>query len=818
MQSRQVGFFNQIAALLHKRFIILLRAPLAELAFFAIPLIVAGACNTFLSSAHNTITCDVNSRFSKQKYSQTSADVPFDFPLVGEQEFLAAAPGYNSFLQGQASWAQDPTTALELINATVSSGLHFLNSFDEFYGYIEANYSQIVPGGLSLSNNPTLAYQADSSSGVYYGPLILNLFTNLLVNGSQTIIANYSPFQISWVTNTGNVLQFITYFGLSLAVAPAFAGLYPTFERLSKVRAMQYSNGLRVVPLWTAYLLFDMVLIVVLSAICLGIIMSAISGIYGPGYLFLVFMLYLTTASLLSFVVSLFVQSQLAAFAVVAAYEAVFVLIYLIGYLTTQTFGHPATIERNVRIIYFTVAAISPSQSLMRSLFIAFNIFGILCGSQKSITYMGDILAYGGPVLYLIVQICLLFGFLIWWESGLHRRMITHQFQKLGKIITKLFHTVFKPRDWNLDSQDPLDTEEKTADNNALETEVLQEERFVEENLDRYASGLALVKISKEYGGKRVVDDISFGVERGECFALLGPNGAGKTTTFNMVRGEVAPTQGDVLVTGISVTRERAVARTRLGVCPQFDAMDKLSVEEVLHFYARLRGVYGQRNQAAAVQAHVDRLIVSVDLDRFRTRMASKLSGGNKRKLSLAVALIGNPSVLLLDEPSSGMDAFAKRLMWRTLAAVAPGRATVLTTHSMEEADALAGRAGILARKMRALGTVAHLRGRYGDVVHVHIVCRDAPLSSIVEMKRVVEIIGKLFPGSQSEDRMYQGQVKVAVPLGSGFSVARVFQVLEEHKDQMGIRSYSVFPTRLEEVFLKIVGNTEEEEEASTHD
>lgn len=174
-----------------------------------------------------------------------------------------------------------------------------------------------------MSNNPTLAYQADSSSGVYYGPLILNLFTNLLVNGSQTIIANYSPFQISWVTNTGNVLQFITYFGLSLAVAPAFAGLYPTFERLSKVRAMQYSNGLRVVPLWTAYLLFDMVLIVVLSAICLGIIMSAISGIYGPGYLFLVFMLYLTTASLLSFVVSLFVQSQLAAFAVVAAYEAV---------------------------------------------------------------------------------------------------------------------------------------------------------------------------------------------------------------------------------------------------------------------------------------------------------------------------------------------------------------------------------------------------------------------------------------------------------------------------------------------------------------
>lgn len=197
--------------------------------------------------------------------------------------------------------------------------------------------------------------------------------------------------------------------------------------------------------------------------------------------------------------------------------------------------------------------------------------------------------------------------------------------------------------------------------------------------------------------------------------------------------------------------------------------------------------------------------------------MASKLSGGNKRKLSLAVALIGNPSVLLLDEPSSGMDAFAKRLMWRTLAAVAPGRATVLTTHSMEEADALAGRAGILARKMRALGTVAHLRGRYGDVVHVHIVCRDAPLSSIVEMKRVVEIIGKLFPGSQSEDRMYQGQVKLPFHLGP------VFQWLEFSRCWRNIKTkwefdLTVFSQLGWKKYFKIVGNTEEEEEASTHD
>merc|ERR1711977_756619 len=133
------------------------------------------------------------------------------------------------------------------------------------------------------------------------------------------------------------------------------------------------------------------------------------------------------------------------------------------------------------------------------------------------------------------------------------------------------------------------------------------------------------------------------------------------------------------------------------------DAMDQMTVVEHLQFYARVRGV-------PDVEHNVREVIRAVGLESFSSRMAAKLSGGNKRKLSLGIALIGNPTVLLLDEPSSGMDAAAKRVMWKTLAAVVPGRSLLLTTHSMEEADALADRAGIMAKRMLAMGTPDGLR------------------------------------------------------------------------------------------------------------
>lgn len=824
VDTKPVSFMTQLLSMFQKRYIIFRRSPLPEIVFFVLPILVCGVTNPFLSDFPGSF-CQSSGRYEVQKYTAFDPSDTLSIPIAPSQAYEARQQGLDSFLFGLTSYASGSAAALDQTTSIFNNDSTILGTSGDWSNYFQSNYSFINPGGVDLDNN-IVAYKANSAGGVFNSQLMLNLLTNMQANGTVSIVANFSPFQVPWVLNTGKILQFAIYFGLALACAPAFASLYPTYERLSNVRAMQYSNGLRVTPLWTAYLFFHFWLVVLISIICTAIIASSLQHINGAGYLFVVFMLYGLASVLMSYVISLFVKSQLAAFAVAAAYQAAYLLIYLIGYLSTQTFGAPSLIDSEILIIHFTISLISPISSLARALFLAVNLFGILCIKTGQINYMGDIRAYGGPILYLTVQCLLLYGFLIWYESGRFRL-------NLG---------------WSSWLKNPLrrksrSTSDSTADFDGPEkivpSDVLDEVQRVEASTAHFEDGLALLHVHKSFDTNHVVNDVSFGVEKGECFALLGPNGAGKTTTFNMIRGELPMTDGEIYVTGIPVSSQRTEARSRLGVCPQFDAMDKMTVEEILAFYAKIRGINRKE-----VKAHVDRIITAVGVGRFRTRMASKLSGGNKRKLSLGVALIGNPRVLLLDEPSSGMDAFAKRIMWKTLASVARGRSIVLTTHSMEEADALANRAGIIARRMLTCGTTDDLRSKHGQNYHVHIVLKSAPASTTEEMDQVVNWVQTVLPGAAVEDRMYQGQIKMAIPISSGTTtttggsaaedeeiltekqsvstdakspteqntavtthkVSEIFGILEQSKTDMGIDTYSVSHTSLEEVFLKIVG------------
>jgi len=229
----------------------------------------------------------------------------------------------------------------------------------------------------------------------------------------------------------------------------------------------------------------------------------------------------------------------------------------------------------------------------------------------------------------------------------------------------------------------------------------------------------------------------------------------------------------------------------------------------------------------------------AVGLEPYADRMAAKLSGGNKRKLSLGMALTGNPSVLLLDEPSSGMDAASKRVMWRTLASVVHGRSIVLTTHSMEEADALAKRAGIMAGRMLALGTTDYLRRKHGDAYYVHLVHRSAPHTPNEEMESIRRWIVNEFPAAVVEEKTYHGQLRFSVPtsaprkasmidekkavdkispVSQGSDASRMFNLLEQNKVDLGIEYYSVSQATLDQVFLSIVGKHNVEEEGDRRD
>jgi len=466
-------------------------------------------------------------------------------------------------------------------------------------------------------------------------------------------------------------------------------------------------------------------------------------------------------------------------------------LLYFIAFMSVLTYAPASEIDDQINIVHFAFSVPLPIGSLARALYVAVNFFSVSCRGQEFATNPGELTLYGGPILYLIVQSICYFLLLLWWDSGRFRLALP----------------------WKRASTANSDSEHDVGAAGA-------EKQYINAEISRVGSsndGLRVIDITKSFSRKMVaVENVTFGVPRGEVFALLGPNGAGKTTTINMIRGDMAPNSGEIFVENIPVTRRRAEARSHLGVCPQFDAMDRMTVVEHLRFYAQVRGVKD-------VEHNVSQVIRAVGLEAFQTRMGEKLSGGNKRKLSLGIALMGNPTVLLLDEPSSGMDAAAKRTMWKTLASVQKGRSLVLTTHSMEEADALASRAGILAKKMLAVGTSDDLRKRWGDGYYIHLVLKSAPASTEAEMHSVKDWIQGRFRGAVVEQRSFHGQVRYSVPIWrgenedgdditptaasqrGGSGVNRIFKALEEAKEALGLEYYSVSQTTLGVFFLLLL-------------
>lgn len=211
------------------------------------------------------------------------------------------------------------------------------------------------------------------------------------------------------------------------------------------------------------------------------------------------------------------------------------------------------------------------------------------------------------------------------------------------------------------------------------------------------------------------VERISFGLDYGECFALLGVNGAGKSTTFKSLTGDVLPTNGEITIAGYDIQREFKEARKLIGYCPQKDAIfPLLTPEEHLWFYAKIKGI-----PEALREEVVERSIVEMNLKEHRVKPAGTLSGGNKRKLSVAIATLGNPPIILLDEPSAGMDPEARRFMWTVVERISQRdkkSAVILTTHSMEEAEALSTKMGIMVRGgiFRCYGSSQHIKNKYG--------------------------------------------------------------------------------------------------------
>ncbi|XP_071145778.1 phospholipid-transporting ATPase ABCA1-like isoform X2 [Mytilus edulis] len=305
-----------------------------------------------------------------------------------------------------------------------------------------------------------------------------------------------------------------------------------------------------------------------------------------------------------------------------------------------------------------------------------------------------------------------------------------------------------------------------------------------------------LTKVYRLHGKKGrniAVDRSCFGVPNGQCFGLLGVNGAGKTTTFKMLTGDVDATQGNATLNGHSILKDLEKVRLDLGYCPQFDAFDPLLTgREILCFFARLRGI-----QEKDIKQITEWGIRKLGLIQYGDKRSGDYSGGNKRKLSTAISLIGNPSVIFMDEPTTGMDPHARRFLWNCINnIVKDGRSVVLTSHSMEECEALCNRLAIMVNgRLKCIGSTQHLKNRFGNGYTVIIrVAGEIPV-----LEPVKDFMANVFGDpelKEEHNNMLQYQ------LNSKIKLSRIFGQMEAVRDNLNIEDYSVSQTTLDQVFI----------------
>jgi ABC-2 type transport system ATP-binding protein len=299
---------------------------------------------------------------------------------------------------------------------------------------------------------------------------------------------------------------------------------------------------------------------------------------------------------------------------------------------------------------------------------------------------------------------------------------------------------------------------------------------------DEYA--IVVEALSKRYGDLRAVNDVSFTVKKGEVFAFLGPNGAGKTTTVEIIATIRTPTSGKVSVLGMDVTEKKRDIIPRIGVLPQgFSSFDRITVRESIEYYSRL---FGCKN------TDVDALMDLANLRDKRDVQFKKLSGGLKQRLGIAIALVNDPEVVFLDEPTTGLDPHARRAVWDVLLGLkSRGKVVFLTTHYMEEAELLADTVAIISKgRIVAIGAPDELIERNAEYMCLTLKSLDA---------KALETIEKMGFAPVMDTR---SNIKVRVKHGD--DVQEILSAIK--RGGMSLPGLDVRKPNLEEVFLSLTG------------
>jgi len=362
------------------------------------------------------------------------------------------------------------------------------------------------------------------------------------------------------------------------------------------------------------------------------------------------------------------------------------------------------------------------------------------------------------------------------------------------------------------------------------DVDVVKERKLANSDKGLKESAVCLRKLRKEYNrtGKEkirkvAVQDLDLIVPRRQCMGFLGENGAGKSSTMKMLTGDIEKTSGHAYISGIDISTHRDRVRKLIGYCPQFDPLlPRMTARETLLMYARLKGMPEEN-----LQDVVNSAILTLGLQGHGDKMVNGFSGGMKRKLSLGIALIGDPQVVFLDEPSSGMDPVSRRQMWEIIESAAKHRSVVLTSHHMEECEALCSKVAILVEgKLACVGAIQRLKARFGQGYHLFFRMRDDESFTSNKGARDLTARARVYVMNSFHGAHVVEQdgvsVKMWIPIDassrssvvdrekeikrgrSDVRLSNIFRVMEKNMKDLGIAEYGISQPTLEQVFLEI--------------
>ncbi|XP_029334989.1 ATP-binding cassette sub-family A member 3-like isoform X1 [Mus caroli] len=308
-------------------------------------------------------------------------------------------------------------------------------------------------------------------------------------------------------------------------------------------------------------------------------------------------------------------------------------------------------------------------------------------------------------------------------------------------------------------------------------------------------AGIHIMHLHKEFRNKPAVNNLSLNIYEGQVTVLLGHNGAGKTTTLSVLTGRFAATRGEAYINGYNISDNMIEVRKDLGFCPQHDLLfDDLTLSEHLFFYCMIKGIPQNINCE-----EIDRMLSAFNLQENYHTLSGSVSGGVRRKLSIVLALMAGSKVVILDEPSSGMDPVSRRATWDILQHYKHNRTILLTTHYMDEADVLGDRVAIMVRgTLHCCGSSVFLKQIYGAGYHIVM-----EKEQYCDVDNIIAMIQQHVPGAVLENNI-ENELSFILPKKYVSRFETLFTELEMRQKALGIASFGASITTMEEVFVKV--------------